>query len=162
MSTRNLPGVTRCRRVTLTTSPPSVSRSSRNYGSPDVSQTYGPPRPVTGIALPFTLLSTRNLRTRHAIVRKGLPTMLIMPSVIITNNAYIHISDNCIHSLLLLNTKIRLHKTVILTVVLYECETLSLTLRDEHRLKMSENRVLRKMSLPKRNEVTGCWRKLHN
>jgi hypothetical protein len=43
---------------------------------------------------------------------------------------------------------------IILPVVLYECETWSLTLKEEHRLKVFENRVLRKMSGPKRNEVT--------
>jgi hypothetical protein len=47
-------------------------------------------------------------------------------------------------------------------VVLYGCETWSLTLREEHRLRVFENRVLRRISGPKRNEVTGEWRKLLN
>jgi hypothetical protein len=47
-------------------------------------------------------------------------------------------------------------------VVLYGCETWSLTLREEHRLRAFENRVLRRIFGPKRDEVTGKWRKLHN
>jgi hypothetical protein len=53
-------------------------------------------------------------------------------------------------------------RTVILPVVLYECETWSLTLREEHRLRVFENRVPRRIFGPKRGEVTGEWRKLHN
>jgi hypothetical protein len=60
------------------------------------------------------------------------------------------------------NLKIRIYKTIILPVVLYGCETWSLTLREEHRLRVFENRVLRKIFGPKRDEVTGEWRKLHN
>jgi hypothetical protein len=60
------------------------------------------------------------------------------------------------------NLKIRICKTIILPVVLYRCETWSLTLREEHRLRVFENRVLRKILGPKRDEVTGEWRKLHN
>jgi hypothetical protein len=59
------------------------------------------------------------------------------------------------------NLKIRIYKTIILPVVLYECETWSLTLREEHRLGVFENRVLR-MFEPKIDGVTGEWRKLHN
>jgi hypothetical protein len=47
-------------------------------------------------------------------------------------------------------------------VVLYGCETWSLTLREEHRLREFENRVLRRIFGPKRDEETGGWRKLHN
>jgi hypothetical protein len=47
-------------------------------------------------------------------------------------------------------------------VVLYECETWSLTLREEYRLRVFENRVLRGIFGPRRDEVTGGWRKLHN
>jgi hypothetical protein len=45
---------------------------------------------------------------------------------------------------------------------LYDCETWSLTLREEHRLKVFENRVLRRIFGPQRDKVTGGWRKLHN
>jgi hypothetical protein len=55
------------------------------------------------------------------------------------------------------NLKIRIYKTIILPVVLYGCETWSLTLREEHRLSVFENRVLRRISGPKREEVTGEW-----
>jgi hypothetical protein len=57
--------------------------------------------------------------------------------------------------------KIKIYKTVILQVVLYGCETLSLISREEHRLRVFENRVLRRIFGPKREE-DGSWRKLHN
>jgi hypothetical protein len=52
--------------------------------------------------------------------------------------------------------------TIILPVVLYGCETWSLTLREEHRFRVFENRVLRRIFGPKSDVVTGEWRKLHN
>ena len=58
--------------------------------------------------------------------------------------------------------KIKIHRTIILPVVLYECETWSLTLREVRRLRVFENRVLRRVFRPKRDEVTGEWRKLHD
>jgi hypothetical protein len=54
------------------------------------------------------------------------------------------------------------NKLIILPVVLYGCETWSLTLREEHKLWVFENRVLRRIFGPKRDEVTGDWRELHN
>jgi hypothetical protein len=58
--------------------------------------------------------------------------------------------------------EIRTYKTIILPVVLYGCETWSLTLREKHRLRVFENRVLRRIFGPKRDEVTGGWGTLHN
>jgi len=57
---------------------------------------------------------------------------------------------------------LRYFRTIILPVVLYGCENWSLTLREERRLRMFENRVLRRVFGPKRDEVMGKWRKLHN
>jgi len=60
------------------------------------------------------------------------------------------------------NIKIKVYRTIIPSVVLYGCETWSLTLREERRLRVFENRVLRSVFGSKRDEVTGEWRKLHN
>jgi hypothetical protein len=57
--------------------------------------------------------------------------------------------------------QVKIYKTIILPVVLYGCETWSLTLREEHRLSVFENRVLRTI-FGRKTEVTGEWRKLHN
>ena len=59
------------------------------------------------------------------------------------------------------NIKIKIYRAVILHVVLHWCETLSLTLREERRLRVFENRVLRGIFGPRRDEITGKWRKLH-
>jgi hypothetical protein len=72
-----------------------------------------------------------------------------------------------VHSLLssrccLGNLKVKIHRTIILPVVLYGCETWSLTLREEHRLRVFGTRVLRGIFGPTRDEVTGEWRKLHS
>jgi len=60
------------------------------------------------------------------------------------------------------NLRIKIYRTTILPVVLYGCETWSLTYRDERRLRVFENRVLRRVFGPKKDEVTWEWRKLHN
>jgi hypothetical protein len=80
-----------------------------------------------------------------------------------SGNACYHSVQNLLSSRLLSkNLKIRIYKTIILSVVLYGCETWSLTLKKEHRLRVSENRVLRRIFGPKRDGVTGEWRKFHN
>jgi hypothetical protein len=58
--------------------------------------------------------------------------------------------------------KVRIYKTIILPVVLYGCEIWSLTVREEHKLRVFENRMFRRIFGPKRDGVTGGWRKLHN
>jgi hypothetical protein len=70
--------------------------------------------------------------------------------------------QNLSSRLLLKNVKIGIYRTIILPVVLYGCETWSLTLKEEHRLRVFENRLLKRIFGPKRDEVTGEWRKLHN
>jgi hypothetical protein len=57
---------------------------------------------------------------------------------------------------------IKIYRTIILPVVLYGCKTWSVTLREEHRLGVFENKALKKIFGPKRDEVTGEWRRLHN
>jgi hypothetical protein len=80
-----------------------------------------------------------------------------------SGNAYYHSVQSLLSSRLLSrNVKVKIYKTIILPVVLYGFETWSLTLREEHRLKVFENRVLRRIFEPKTDEVTGEWRKLHN
>ena len=65
-------------------------------------------------------------------------------------------------SLLSKNLKIKIYRTIILPIVLHGCETWLLTLREGSRLRVFENRVLRRIFGPRRDEVTGEWRKLHN
>ena len=65
-------------------------------------------------------------------------------------------------SLLLKNLKINIHRTIILPVVVYGCKSWLLTWREECRLRVFDNRVLRRVFGPRRDEVTREWRKLHN
>jgi len=76
-----------------------------------------------------------------------------------SGNACYHSVQNFLSSSLpCKNIKNKIYKTIILPIVCYGCETWSLTLKEEHRLRMFENRVLRKIFGPKRDEVTGEWR----
>ena len=65
-------------------------------------------------------------------------------------------------SLLSTNLKINIYRNKILSVVWYGCETWSFTLREQRRLRVLENRVLRKIFGPMRDEVTGEWRMFNN
>ncbi|KAJ4448649.1 hypothetical protein ANN_00039 [Periplaneta americana] len=79
------------------------------------------------------------------------------------NACYYSVEKLLSSSLLSKNVKVKIYKTVILLpVVLYGCETWILTLREEQRLRVFENKVFRKIFGAKRDEVTGDWRKLHN
>jgi hypothetical protein len=75
------------------------------------------------------------------------------------------VSHHSVQNLLsssLLYKNIKIHRTIILRFVFLGCEIWSPTLKEERRLKVLGNRVLRRMFGPKRDEVTGKWRKLHN
>ena len=78
------------------------------------------------------------------------------------NACYHSVQNHLSSSLLSKNLKIKIYRTIILPIVLYGCENWLLTLREEHRLRFFENRVLRRIFGPKRDGVTGEWRKLHN
>jgi hypothetical protein len=80
-----------------------------------------------------------------------------------SGNACYHSVQSLLASRLLSgNVKVKIYKTIILPVVLYGCENWSLTLKEEHRLRVFEVRVLRGIFGPKRDEVTGEWRKMHS
>jgi hypothetical protein len=77
-----------------------------------------------------------------------------------SGNACYHSVQNLLSSSLLSkNLKIKIYRIIIFPVVFYECETWSLTLRGERRLRLFENRELRRIFGPRRDEVTGEWTK---
>jgi len=78
------------------------------------------------------------------------------------NPCYHSVQNLLSSSLLFQYIKIEIYRTIILPVVLYGCETWSLTLREKLRLKVFENRVLRRIFGPKRDEMTAEWGKLRN
>jgi len=83
-------------------------------------------------------------------------------SLLKLGNACYHSVQNLLSSRLLSkNLKIKIHRTIILLVVFYRCETWSLTMREERKLRVFENMVLRRIFGPRRDEVTGEWRRFH-
>jgi hypothetical protein len=80
-----------------------------------------------------------------------------------SGNACYHSVQNLLSSRLLSkNVKVTIYKSISLPVVLYGRETWSLTVREENKLRVLENRVRRRIFGPKKDGVTGGWRKLHN
>jgi hypothetical protein len=71
-------------------------------------------------------------------------------------------AESSVFQCVIQNIKIKMHKSINFLVVLYGCETWSLTLRERHRLRVFEKSVLRLIFGSNRDEVTGQWRKLHN
>jgi len=80
-----------------------------------------------------------------------------------SGNVCYHSVQNLMSSRFLFkNVKIRIYRTIILLVILYRCETWSLTLREETKLRVFESMVLRIIFGPRMDEVTGEWRRVHN
>ena len=86
----------------------------------------------------------------------------IKPRLNMGNACYYSLEKILSSRLLSRKLKVNTYKTIILVVVLYGCETWSLTLKEEYRLRVFENKVLRKIFGAKRDEITGEWRKLHH
>jgi len=121
-------------------------------------RTYALDRAATGIGI-----YERIKRGRAAITK--LKRILWDRNVTPQNkgNACYHSLQNLLSSRSLSeNLKIKIYRTIILSVLLYGCETCSLTLREERKLRVFENMVLRRIFGPRRDEVTGEWRRLHN
>jgi len=97
------------------------------------------------------------------IVLKLKKKKYVRKSILRSGNACYHSALNLLSSRLLSkNLKIKIYRSIILPVVLYGCETWSLTLREERKLRVLENMVLRRIFGPRRDEVTGEWRRMHN
>jgi len=97
-----------------------------------------------------------NLRNQNSIAEE-------IKSRLRSGNACYHSVQNLLSSRLLSkNLKNKIHRTIILPVVLYGCKIWSLTLREERKLRVFENRVLKRTFGPRRDEVTGEWRRWHN
>jgi len=80
-----------------------------------------------------------------------------------SGNACYHLVQNLLSSRLLSkNLKIQIYRTITLPVALYGCEAWSLTLQEERKLRVFKNMVLRRIFGPRRDEVTGEWRRMHN
>jgi hypothetical protein len=79
-----------------------------------------------------------------------------------TSQYVITLQSRNLSSLQSRNIKIRIKRTIISSLVWYGCETRPLTLREEQRLRVFENMVLRRLFMSKSDEETGGWRRLHN
>ena len=84
-------------------------------------------------------------------------------NILRSGNACYHSVQNLLSSRLLSkNLNIKIHRIIILSLVLYGCETWSLTMWEERKLRVFENMVLRRIFGPRRDEIMGEWRRLHN
>jgi hypothetical protein len=101
-------------------------------------------------------------RCLETTLRNQIPIHEEIKSRLKSGNACYHSVQKLSPALLSKNTEIKKHGIIILPVVLCGCESWSLTLRKECRLRVFENKVLRRIFGPKRDEVTGEWRRLHN
>jgi hypothetical protein len=95
------------------------------------------------------------------VTNKNMINEKIMRRLNLGNDCYHSVQNLLFSYLLSKNINIRIHKIIILRVVLYGCETWSLTLREKHKLRVSEKSVLRRIFGSKRNEVMGGCRKLN-
>ena len=96
------------------------------------------------------------------IIKMKINTIIMAIMVVVVVISSHSVQNHLSYISLSKNLKIKIYRNKILPFVMYGCETWSLTLREERRLRVFENRVLRGILGPKRDEVTGEWRKLCN
>ena len=117
-------------------------------------------------SIKYTLGGGRWEKNNEFFNGKALATSEVLTAVLLTLEVlwdfYILVLVVLSYRLLSKNLKIKIYKTIILPVFLYGCETWSLTLREERKLRVFENMVFRRIFGPRRDEVTGEWRRLHN
>ena len=103
------------------------------------------------------------MNLQPSIVFRNFKRFLVKGFVSMTGNACCHSVQNLLSSSLISRSvKIKIYRTIIMPFALYGCEPWSLTLREDCRLRVFENRLLGRIFGPKRNKVTGEWRRLHN
>ena len=120
---------------------------------------YSPPAARTGSSAPHVTLCSCN---SHGFTDKQTTNITACLLVNISQRRPSFGAEFLSFSLLSKKTTITIHRTIILPVVLYGCETWSVTVTEERRLRVFENRVLRRIFGLTRDEVTGEWRRLHN
>jgi hypothetical protein len=111
---------------------------------------------------PTTYREVTNLWKMWKSLNNNLVQEEIKTRIISVNSCYHSVQNLLSSRLLSKHVKIKIHKTIMLPVVLYGCETWSPILREEHRLRVFENRVLRRIFRPERDDTMRGWRKLHN
>jgi hypothetical protein len=94
--------------------------------------------------------------------RGAIISLYIVTSLRSASACYHSVQNLLFLRLLPKNLKIKIHRTIILPIVLYGFETWSLTLREERKMRVFENMVLRRIFGPRRDKVTGEWRRFHN
>jgi len=105
----------------------------------------------------------RIILIRHENLQQSSKRNFVLCNTLVSGNACCRPGQNLLSSRFLSkNMKVNKYRTIILPVVLCGCETWSLTLKEESRLRMFENVVLGRIFGPKSDEVTGEWRKLDN
>ena len=108
-------------------------------------------------------MSSKKQNKYFIVLEKENPIAEEIKSRLRSGNACYHSVQNLLSSRLLSkNLKIKIYRTIVLPVVLYGCETWSLTLREERKLRVFENTVLRRIFGPRMDEATGEWWRLHN
>jgi hypothetical protein len=115
---------------------------------------------VTAVCTSFS--PHRIIRLQFDVFKKKINYPSIKSRLKLGNACYYSVKNLLSSRILSKHLKINIYRGIVLSVVLYGCENWSLTLREERRLRVFEKKLLMRLFGPKRDDVTGEWRKLHN